>query len=204
MKNPLILILSFAFFACNHGPSAKAYVAEGNKGLSHKLPYREALAAYNSAIELKPDYAVAFAGKGQLEIKMHNFFGAINDLQKAMSLDPKLTGLYYFIGYAKEQVGDHEGSQVSYTKAIELEPKNAQAYADRAFVRQILKDQDGALQDFNTALSIKPDSFADVYLARGLLKIQKNDKSSGCADLHQSLKLQPDSITRHYIEINCR
>jgi tetratricopeptide (TPR) repeat protein len=204
MKALLILALSCVLFACKQGPSAAAYVAEGNKGLNHKLPYREALAAYNSAIDLKPDYAVAYAGRGQLDIKMHNFFGALNDFKKARSLDPKLTGLFYFIGFAKEQVGDHEGSQVAYTKAIELEPKNAQAYADRAFVRQILKDQNGALQDFNAAISIKPDSFPDVYLARGLLKIQKNDKSAGCADLRQSLKLEPDSITRHYIEINCK
>jgi len=204
MKKLLILVLSFVLFACKPGPSATYYVTEGNKGLSHKMPYREALAAYNKAIELNPDFAVAYDGRGQLEIKMHNYFGALRDFQKALSIDHKLTGLYYFMGYAKEQVGDHEGSQVAYTKAIERNPQDAQAYTDRAFVRQILKDQKGALQDFDQAIIIKPDSLPDVYMARGLLKIKMNDKNGGCLDLHHSFKLQPDSIIRHYIDVNCR
>jgi tetratricopeptide (TPR) repeat protein len=204
MKKAVILILSFVLFACNRGPSAEAYVTEGNKGLIHKIPYHEALADYNAAIELKPEYAIAYANRGQLEIKMHNFYGAQNDLQKALSLDHKMVGVYYYLGYAKEQVGDHEGSQLSYTQAIEHNPRDAKAYADRAYVRQILKDQKGALQDFNTAILIKPDSFPDVYKARGLLKIKMNDKNGGCLDLHHAFKLQPDSITGHYIDINCK
>jgi len=204
MKKLLILALSFLLFACKQGPSPAAYVTEGNKGLSHKLPYREALAAYDTAIALKPDYVIAYAGRGQLEIKMHNYFGALRDLQKALAMDPKLTGLYYFIGYAKEQVGDHVGSQLAYTKEIEQNSQNAMAYIDRAYVRQILDDQKGALEDFNHAILIKPDSLPDVYMARGLLKIRINDKNGGCLDLHRSFKLLPDSITRHYIDINCR
>jgi tetratricopeptide (TPR) repeat protein len=204
MKRLLIVALSLLLFACNQGPSAMDYFKEGNKGLNHKLPYREALMAYNKAIELNPDYAVAYAGRGQLEIKMHNYFGAIGDCQKALSMDPKLTGMYYCIGYAKEQIGDHEGSQLAYTKEIEHNSKNAEAFVGRAYVRQMLKEQKGALQDFNQAILIKPDSLPDVYMARGLLKINMNDKNGGCLDLHHSFSLRPDSITRHYIDINCR
>ena len=65
-------------------------------------------------------------------------------------------------------------------------------------------EQNGALQDFNHAILIKPDSFPDVYVARGLLKIKMNDKNGGCLDLHHAFKLQPDSITGHYIDINCK
>ncbi|HEY5325566.1 MAG TPA: hypothetical protein VIJ27_01080 [Mucilaginibacter sp.] len=204
MKKFLIPVLSCVLFACHHGPSASDYVKEGNKGLTHKIPYREALAQYDTAIELNPDYVVAYANRGRLKIKMHDFYGAQNDLLKALALDHKMTGVYYFLGYAKWQVADFDGSRLAYNKEIEYYPKNAQAYADRGYVRQILQDQKGALQDFNQAILIEPGSFADVYLARGLLKTKMNDKNGGCLDLHRSFTLKPDSITRHYIDINCR
>src|SRR6185312_13480575 len=118
MKKLLLPALSFILFACNHGPSYTYYFTEGNKGLDHKIPYPEALTAYNKAIELKPDYAAAYANRGRLEIKMQDFYGSQNDLRKALALDPKMTDVYYFIGYAKWQVGDFEGSRLAYNKEI--------------------------------------------------------------------------------------
>jgi tetratricopeptide (TPR) repeat protein len=204
MKKLFIIILPFILFACKSGPSATYYFNEGNKGLTRKIPYHDALRAYNKAIELKPDYTLAYAGRGQLEIKMHNFYGAINDLQHALSIDKKIKGIYYFIGYAKTQVGDQDGAREAYTKEIEQNPQNSLAYINRAYTREILNDENGAMEDFNQVIVTKPDSFADVYTGRGLLKIKMNDKTGGCIDLHHSLKLRPDSITLHYIDLNCR
>src|SRR5271166_3930666 len=134
MKKILVPVLSIVLFACNSGPSAADYVTEGNKGLSHKIPYTVAFIAYNKAIELKPDYVVAYINRGRLEIKMHNFYGAQVDFQKALSLDHKLTGVYYFLGMAKELVGDHDGALLAYTKAIDENSKNAEAYIGRGYV----------------------------------------------------------------------
>jgi tetratricopeptide (TPR) repeat protein len=204
MKRSIFFALPFLLFGCHTGPSAADYLREANKGLTHKIPYTKAFIAYNKVIALKPDDTIAYANRGRLEIKMHNYFGALSDFQKALALDKNMKGLYYFMGVAREQVGDHQGALLAYTKAIEYDPKNAAAFDDRAFVRQITKDEKGAFSDFSQAISMKPDSFPDAYRARGLLKIKLNDKNGACIDLHRSYKLAPDSITLHYIEMNCR
>jgi len=204
MKKTIFLALPFLFFGCHTGPSAADYVKEGNQGLTHKIPYTAAYIAFSKAIALKPDDTIAYANRGRLEIKMQNYFRALKDFQKVLSLDRKMTSVYYYMGVAREQVGDQEGSQTAYSKAIGYNSNSAEAFVGRGFVRQILRDEKGALQDFTQAIALKPDSFPDAYLARGLLKVKLNDKNGACADLNHAYKLKPDSITLHYIKINCR
>jgi tetratricopeptide (TPR) repeat protein len=203
MNKLLMIVVGAALLSCNRGPGAEAYFNEANKGLDHHIPYHAALADYNKAIELKPDFAIAFANRGRLLIKMHNFYGALLDLQKASAMDHKLRGLSYYTGYAKGQVGDQQGALLAFSKAIAEDPKDVRAYIGRALARQNMQDTGGALEDFSRALALKPDSLPDVYTARAMLKIRLKDKKGGCEDLHHAYTLKPDSATLHAIAINC-
>jgi len=57
--------------------------------------YEEAIKAYDRAIELKPDYAIAYYNKGCTLGKLERYEEAIVAYDKAIELDPDYVGAYY-------------------------------------------------------------------------------------------------------------
>ena len=57
--------------------------------------YRGAIADYDRAIELRPDYAEAYYLRGSAKMGLGDYRGAIADYDRAIELDPKDAGAYY-------------------------------------------------------------------------------------------------------------
>lgn len=103
---------------------------------------------YTQAIEIMPDYPVAFQLRGTLKTDLGDYRGGMLDLNKAIKLyDNKalkegtekvlkyLTMSYLTRGVAKYHLGDNSGALQDYSKAIELNPSYAEAYINRGFLK---------------------------------------------------------------------
>lgn len=76
------------------------------KGSTHQSArqYREAIAAYNLAIELDPTYASAYARRGQVYSLLKDYFRAVKDFDRALTLDPGLSWVKPDREYAYRQL----------------------------------------------------------------------------------------------------
>ena len=65
-------------------------LAYNNRGNAYqdKGNYRRAIADYNIAIRLKPDYAQAYYSRGRAQFALGEFAAAITDFARSVSLDP--------------------------------------------------------------------------------------------------------------------
>ncbi|MBZ5605024.1 MAG: tetratricopeptide repeat protein [Acidobacteriia bacterium] len=98
-------------------------------GADQEAAYGKAVAAYQKAIELKPDapeyhnnYALALA-------KQKKFDEAQAELTKAATLDPTQAGKYYYnLGAVLVNTGQTEAAGNAFKKAIEADPNYADAY----------------------------------------------------------------------------
>ena len=57
--------------------------------------YTGAIADCDKAIELEPNFALAYHARGFAKAKLKEYEGAIKDYDKAIELDPKLAGAYF-------------------------------------------------------------------------------------------------------------
>ena len=71
----------------------------------------------------------AYNLRGNLFTDEHKYDEAIQDYQKAIELDPKLSASYSNWGFSLTMQGDLKGAIAKYKKAIELEPKLSAAYS---------------------------------------------------------------------------
>ena len=108
----------------------------------------------------KPMYREAFS-----KLSMKDTLGALTDLNKAIELNPKLTGAYISRGMTRAWLGDFREAMSDLNKAIKLEPENAFAYTNRGNVKILSEDFTGAEKDLSTAIALEP-VLADAYLLR--------------------------------------
>lgn len=82
--------------------------------------YNEALAAYEEAIRLNPNYAAAYNNKGNALYILKHYEEAISSIEQAIRLDPKYVSAYYNKANALELLGRHIEAQQAREKAKQV------------------------------------------------------------------------------------
>lgn len=135
-------------------PFYMAYLTMGEKEnrVGH---YREAVAAFDSAVMLNPDFYAAYSMRGMARYKSGDLNGAIHDFDLEIQMAPD-----HLMGYVNRAVA--YGEQKNYRAAIadlstvlNLDPMWSQAYIYRGMYYYQLGVKDSACGDFRVAYKMK-------------------------------------------------
>ena len=128
----------------------------------------EALADFNKAIRLDPNYAQAYANRGLIYRQTGRLELALADYNKALSTRRRLCGR---LSRPRHRLSAAAGSRsqafADFNKAIGIRPDNAQAYYNRGLLYQGPAPHQFAIDDFTTAIGPRR-SRAEPFIARGL------------------------------------
>ena len=175
-------------------PKADDYLVLGIQKFE-KGDYQGALADYNQAIQINPNYAMGYNFRALLkQQKLNDIQGALADYNQGIRLNSTFDGAYNSRGLLKdEKLNDIQGALADYNQAIQINPNYARAYYNRGSLKyQKLNDIQGALADYNQAIRLDPNSVS-AYYNRGSLKIEKlNDSQSALADYNRAIQFDPN------------
>jgi serine/threonine protein kinase len=161
--------------------------------------YEIAISKYTEAIQLKPDYIIAYAGRARAFKLINDETNAKKDLEKAIALFPISTAeAYHGRAIAKSGLDDKQGAIDDLTKAIEINPNYVAAYRARGIIMNELGDTDKAISDYNEAIRINPN-YADVYYELGKIKLKKEDEIGATAAYINAMRLKPN-YAKAYVE----
>ncbi|OLP16366.1 hypothetical protein BST81_21490 [Leptolyngbya sp. 'hensonii'] len=134
--------------------------------------YRGAIALYDQAIQLDPNFAGAYNNRGVALIELGDLKGGIADYNRAIQI-----GGNYSVGYANRGgvrffLGDFKGALTDLNRAIQInqnwgEGSLAKAYSRRAYVRLELGDRSGAIADLKTSIQLDttaPENYLNKQL----------------------------------------
>jgi len=207
MNKSLIILLLFAFVGCGNANSnkpdsqatetsdsipAKAFELKelGNQKASNG-DNAGAIEYYTKAIEIFPNYAIAYYNRGLSKYDSGDLKGAIEDYTKAIEINPKDEDSYYCRAIAKGSLGDQKGAIADYTKTIGINPHYTKAYYGRAMEKGDLRDWKGAIKDYTKAIEINP-LYCDAYINRGVTKYEMGDYEGEIADYRLCIKMCKD------------
>jgi TolB-like protein/Flp pilus assembly protein TadD len=161
----------------------------------------EAINHFNRAIELDPNFALAYVGLADSYILQESFSGLPLDemtqkaqaaIDKALALDDRLAEAYTSLGYSEYKRNDYEAAEAAFQRALELNPNYATAYRWYAeLLGGPLGRRDEALERFKKAAELDPRSpVVLMTVGYGYELVGRFDES--LAWLHKSIEIDPD------------
>jgi tetratricopeptide (TPR) repeat protein len=146
-----------------------------------------AIVDFNYAIELNPQFAKAYHGRGAAWSALGCDEEALADFSTALSIDPRLPQAYLGRAGIWFRKGDLERADADYSAAVRIVDLET-AYYNRAKVRQARGDLKGAGEDYRRALRINP-RFADAHFQRGQVLLLQGKDVKGQKHLIKSAEL---------------
>ena len=176
--------------------SAETYFLRGNAKYDLGL-YHAAIADYDKAVGLKPDFANAYFNRGVAKANLKQYAAAISDYTQAIRRKPGSANAYFNRGNAKAALGQHFPAISDYDMAIHLKPGSADAYYNRGNTKYDLKQYAAAISDYDMAIRLEPD-YALAYHNRGLAKAALGQHFPAISDYDMAIRLKPDYAGAHY------
>jgi tetratricopeptide (TPR) repeat protein len=124
-----------------------------NKGLDYldRKMYDDAIAEFNKAIEINPDYTDAYYNRGLSNAKKGNLDQAISDYSKAIEINPNDADTYFNRGLAYHKKNQFDQAISDYTKSIQINPHVGDTHYNRALDYYLKGIYDKAWDDVHKA-----------------------------------------------------
>jgi tetratricopeptide (TPR) repeat protein/serine/threonine protein kinase len=155
--------------------------------------YSGAVAAYQEAIRLKPDYATAYRGRGQNYARLGHKDKALADYTKALELKPDYAGAWHSRGRLYQDLLELHKAVADYSEALRLRPDWVGTWNNRGNVYLQLGQPAQARDDFTRALDLKPDH-TKAWNNRGTAFLKLGQPAKARDDFSKALDLQPDYV----------
>ena len=147
-----------------------------------------AIADYDEAIGLQPNYADAYYNRGNAKADQGQYEAAIVDYDKAIGLQRDNAWTYTSRGIAKGNLGQYEAAIADFDEAIRRNTGYAKAYDSRGVAKARQGQVEAAIADFGDAIRLQPD-YANAYKNRGVAWKELGNKKRARADLEKALRL---------------
>jgi tetratricopeptide (TPR) repeat protein len=143
----MMVLMDFPTFSFHHDGVSPSC-------LTSSFPPFSLNSSYNKAIQLQPDWAFAYNGRGNVRYDSKDLQGALEDYNKAIQLQPNLVFPYNGRGNIKLDRGDNQDAIEDYNMAIQLKSDLAPSHYGRGIARSRLGNRQGAIRDYQEAIRL--------------------------------------------------
>lgn len=165
-----------------------------------------AIQMYKKALEVDPQYALAYAGLADVYVykyeayydrSVHLLNQAEEASKRALALDYDLPEAHRALGRVyKERKNNHEAIS-EFKKAIELKPDYLEAYRALGWIYEEMKNCDEAIAYTEKALEIRPAD-RESYLLLGIAYLDKKEYQQAEKMFFNAWEVAPDYATAYY------
>jgi len=129
----------------------------------------DAVAQYQKALEIYPNYVAAHYNLGNALFQKWQLDEALAQYQKAVEIYPNYAEAHINLGNALFQKGQLDEAVAQFQKAVEINPNDAEGHYNFGNALFQKGQLDEAVDQFQKALEIAPNSFATHYNLGGAL-----------------------------------
>ena len=126
------------------------------------------------------------------------YSAARQDLERAISLNPKSHQAHYLLGYVLAKLNDVDGAIGEYHTAIELDPGQPRTYYQLALALGTKQDQVGEEHALEQALAAD-GHYAPAHCEMGKILMDENRLADAVSHLNAAIEYNPSSEEAYYL-----
>ena len=196
---PLFLIIICLFsFSLSKSQTATQYIDNAIKKMKNNN-FVGAITDLDNAISKNSRSDYAYALRAYCKGELGDSRGSVNDLTKAIAINPNEAEFYYNRGIHYMILKNLHSALADFTKAISLESKHTtSAYLNRGTIYHDLSMYNKAIADYNKIISIGKGNIAAAYFNRGNAKSMLEDFSGAMKDYDKAIELDDKYVGAYY------
>jgi tetratricopeptide (TPR) repeat protein len=117
---------------------------------------------------------------------------AIEEFNKALSLNPRDGEAYRFRGFSYYFMGEYDRALSDYKKAAEIDPANFGVYSHRALIYEARGLYDQAIGEYNKVISIEPTKAGPVHHNIANICLLRGQYEEGILEFTKALQMGPE------------
>ncbi|OCQ89762.1 prenyltransferase [Nostoc sp. MBR 210] len=155
--------------------------------------YKEAIASYDKALEIKPDKHEAWNNRGIALRNLGRNEEAVASFDKALEIQPDDAIAWYSRGIALKNLGRYEEALTSIDKSFEFKSDDYYSWKWRGIVLSALDKYEEALTSLDKALEFEiNDDFHYAWNYRGYVLENLGRNEEAIASYDKALEFKPD------------
>lgn len=135
---------------------------------------KESEKAFKKLAEVNPESDIAYQYLGKLAAEEENYKLSIENIQKAIALNPQNSDYYIDLGNYSRNLGRYNDAEKAWTKSIELAPNYFLGYTYRAGLYDEQNRTDEALADYKMVVKTNPKYYF-AFEEIGILEFHKEN-----------------------------
>ena len=139
--------------------------------------------------------AIIYYNRGVDNMAAGVFIPAIEELSRAINIDPQFTAAYIRRGVAYTVRNENNKAKADFDSAVKLDPNNFLAYLNRGAVQS---SRTSAIADYTKAIEIDHE-YVPALIYRGDAYYYARDYDHAIADFTAALRLKPNDINFLYL-----
>jgi tetratricopeptide (TPR) repeat protein len=148
-----------------------------------------ALASYDHAVSIRPDYGEAHFNRGNALNELKQYNSALDSYARAIALKENFALAHFNQGNVLRKLRRLDAARASYDRAIAIAPEYAEALSNRGLVLKELGDLQAALANYDRAIAIKPN-YAEAHCNRGNVLKELKLWDAALASYNQAIKIK--------------
>ena len=158
--------------------------------------FDHAVAAYDRAVALKPDYAEVHANRASALIGLNRHEEALASCDRAIQLLPGNAQAYSNRGIALKNLGRFTEALAAYDMALRLMPNAAEIHYNRANALLALSRPAEAIKGYDRAIALQP-THVGAHSNRGNALLELDRPGEALDSYGRALALHPDFAEAH-------
>jgi CHAT domain-containing protein/tetratricopeptide (TPR) repeat protein len=150
-----------------------------------------AIAFYEQAIELQPDYYEYWFNRGLTLFHLEQYAAAIASYDRALELKPDFYKAWYNRGGTLGELGEFDAAVFSFEQATKIKPEAAESWSSKGLALLKLGQIWEAIASYDQALHLQPQDQENWYY-RGIALAVDEQYAEAIASYDKALEIQPD------------
>ena len=142
--------------------TADDYLKQGH-ALWYEGRYEDAIASYDQAIQINPDLAAAWSGRGKSLDKLKRYEEALASHNQSIQINPDEYKSWFGKGYSLRNMQRYEEALLAYEKVIQLKPDYHHAWNHRGYALLKLGNYQEAWESIEKVAKLQPNSSGLAY-----------------------------------------